>query len=162
MKIRMWFYWNRIIVQSKNISKAANDVISNNSKRKDKNLWTDKDGGEFITYYRAGNEHEEARYVIQNIKKELEKKPDREYGDVAVLYRTNAQSRVMEETLIKTNIPYRMIGGHKFYDRKEIKDILAYLTLIANPKDNLSFARVVNEPKRGIGASTGGKIVISC
>ena len=146
---------------TKNILKAANDVISHNSKRKDKNLWTDKDGGEFITYYRAGNEHEEARYVIQHIQQELEKNPDREYGDFAVLYRTNAQSRVMEETLIKTNIPYKMVGGHKFYDRKEIKDVLAYLTLIANPKDNLSFTRVVNEPKRGIGASTVEKLALA-
>src|SRR5690606_19568100 len=144
-----------------NILKAANDVISHNSKRKDKNLWTDRNGGEFITYYRAGNEHEEARYVVQHIQKELEKNPDREYGDFAVLYRTNAQSRVMEETLIKTTIPYKMIGGHKFYDRKEIKDVLAYLTLIANPKDNLSFARVVNEPKRGIGASTVEKLSLA-
>ena len=146
---------------SKNILKAANDVISHNTKRKDKNLWTDKTGGEFITYYRAGNEHEEARFVIQHIQKELEKNPNRVYGDFAVLYRTNAQSRVMEETLIKTNIPYRMVGGHKFYDRKEIKDVLAYLTLIANPKDNLSFARVVNEPKRGIGASTVEKLALA-
>ncbi|OJF91555.1 ATP-dependent DNA helicase PcrA [Alkalibacterium sp. 20] len=146
---------------TKNILKAANDVISHNSKRKDKHLWTDKNGGEFITYYRAGNEHEEARYVIQHIQKELEKNPDREFGDFAVLYRTNAQSRVMEETLIKTNIPYRMVGGHKFYDRKEIKDVLAYLTLIANPKDNLSFARIVNEPKRGIGASTVEKLALA-
>ncbi|WP_423189888.1 DNA helicase PcrA [Alkalibacterium sp. f15] len=146
---------------TKNILKAANDVISHNSKRKDKHLWTDKNGGEFITYYRAGNEHEEARYVIQHIQQELEKNPDREYGDFAVLYRTNAQSRVMEETLIKTNIPYRMVGGHKFYDRKEIKDVLAYLTLIANPKDNLSFARIVNEPKRGIGASTVEKLALA-
>ncbi|MFO8068571.1 MAG: DNA helicase PcrA [Alkalibacterium sp.] len=146
---------------TKNILKAANDVISHNSKRKDKHLWTDKNGGEFITYYRAGNEHEESRYVIQHIQKELEKNPDREYGDFAVLYRTNAQSRVMEETLIKTNIPYRMVGGHKFYDRKEIKDVLAYLTLIANPKDNLSLARIINEPKRGIGASTVEKLALA-
>lgn len=140
------------------ILKAANDVIANNLNRKDKNLWTDNHSGEKITYYRAGNEHEESRFVVQQIQKEIENDSTKQYGDFAVLYRTNAQSRVMEETLIKTNIPYKMVGGHKFYDRKEIKDTLAYLTLIANPKDNLSFARIVNEPKRGIGASTVEKL----
>ena len=85
----------------------------------------------------------------------------KEYNDFAVLYRTNAQSRIMEETLIKTNIPYRMVGGHKFYDRKEIKDILAYLTLIANPSDNFRFNRVVNVPKRGIGASSLEKLILA-
>jgi len=141
------------------ILKAANDVISYNINRKDKSLWTENDPGDKIIYYRAGNEHEEARFVVQQIQQELEKNPDREYGDFAVLYRTNAQSRVMEETLIKTNIPYKMVGGHKFYERKEIKDVLAYLTLVANPSDNLSFIRVVNEPKRGIGASTIEKLI---
>ncbi|GAB2481385.1 DNA helicase PcrA [Alkalibacterium psychrotolerans] len=140
------------------ILKAANAVIANNVNRKDKKLWTDNTDGELITYYRAGNEHEEARFVVQQLQKEMEKDSKKQYGDFAVLYRTNAQSRVMEETLIKTNIPYRMVGGHKFYDRKEIKDVLAYLTLLANPKDNLSFTRVVNEPKRGIGTSTVEKL----
>ncbi|WP_176586647.1 DNA helicase PcrA [Alkalibacterium pelagium] len=140
------------------ILKAANAVISNNLNRKKKNLWTDNAGGDKVVYYRGGNEHEESRYVVQQIQKEMESDPTKEYGDFAVLYRTNAQSRVMEETLIKTNIPYKMVGGHKFYDRKEIKDTLAYLTLIANPKDNLSFARVVNEPKRGIGNTTVDKL----
>lgn len=140
------------------ILKAANAVIANNTNRKDKSLWTDNKGGEKIVYYRAGNEHEESRFVVQQIQKEMETNRSLQYGDFAVLYRTNAQSRVMEETLIKTNIPYKMVGGHKFYDRKEIKDTLAYLTLIANPKDNLSFTRVVNEPKRGIGASTVEKL----
>ncbi|WP_425541695.1 DNA helicase PcrA [Alkalibacterium iburiense] len=143
---------------TKNILKAANDVISYNLNRKDKNLWTDNDRGEKIVYYRAANEHEESRYVVQQIQKEMENDPTKQYGDFAVLYRTNAQSRVIEETLIKTNIPYKMVGGHKFYDRKEIKDVLAYLTLIANPRDNMSFIRVVNEPKRGIGLSTVGKL----
>lgn len=146
---------------TKNILKAANDVISHNIKRKDKNLWTDNDSGEKITYYRAGNEHEESRYVVQQIQTILENDKAKKYGDFAVLYRTNAQSRVMEETLVKTNTPYKMVGGHKFYDRKEIKDTLAYLTLIANPKDNLSFARVVNEPKRGIGGSTVEKLALA-
>lgn len=146
---------------TKNILAAANHVISNNINRKDKKLWTDNHDGHKIVYYRAGNEHEESRYIIQQIKEEMENDSKKKYDDFAVLYRTNAQSRVMEETLIKTNIPYRMVGGHKFYDRKEIKDILAYLTLIANPSDNLSFSRVVNVPKRGIGASSVDKLRLS-
>lgn len=143
---------------TKNILQAANHVISNNLNRKEKSLWTDNHDGHKIVYYRAGNEHEESRYIVQQIKEEMEQDPKKEYNDFAVLYRTNAQSRVLEETLIKTAIPYRMVGGHKFYDRKEIKDILAYLTLIANPSDNLSFSRVVNVPKRGIGASSVDKL----
>lgn len=139
---------------TKKILKAANDVISNNQNRKEKKLWTENNDGENITLYRAGNEHEETRFVVQKINQEIEKHPDLSYGDFAVLYRTNAMSRVMEETLVKTNIPYRMIGGTGFYDRKEIKDVLAYLTLIANPADSLSFNRIVNEPKRGIGAAS--------
>lgn len=139
---------------TKKILKAANDVISNNQNRKEKKLWTENTDGEKITLYRAGNEHEETRFVVQKINQEIEKHPDLSYGDFAVLYRTNAMSRVMEETLVKTNIPYRMIGGTGFYDRKEIKDVLAYLSLIANPADSLSFNRIVNEPKRGIGAAS--------
>lgn len=139
---------------TKTILKAANDVITHNLNRKDKKLWTDNADGEKITLYRAGNEHEETRFVVQKLKEAMEQNPKLSYGDFAVLYRTNAMSRVMEETLIKTNVPYRMVGGTGFYDRKEIKDVLAYLTLIANPADNLSFTRVVNEPKRGIGNTT--------
>jgi DNA helicase-2/ATP-dependent DNA helicase PcrA len=139
---------------TKSILKAANDVIANNLNRKPKKLWTDNTEGEKITLYRAGNEHEETRFVVQKIKEILGNRPELSYGDFAVLYRTNAMSRVMEETLVKTNVPYRMVGGTGFYDRKEIKDVLAYLTLIANPSDNLSFARIVNEPKRGIGGTT--------
>ncbi|WP_143745151.1 DNA helicase PcrA [Marinilactibacillus piezotolerans] len=146
---------------TQNILQAANHVISNNLNRKEKSLWTDNHEGPKIVYYRAGNEHEESRYIVQQVKEEMEQHPERKYGDFAVLYRTNAQSRVMEETLIKTNIPYRMVGGHKFYDRKEIKDILAYLTLIANPADNLSFTRIVNVPKRGIGTSSVDKLLLA-
>ena len=106
---------------TKNILQAANHVISHNINRIEKNLWTDNHDGNKIVYYRAGNEHEESRYIVQQIKEEMALDSKKEYNDFAVLYRTNAQSRIMEETLIKTNIPYRMVGGHKFYDRKEIK-----------------------------------------
>lgn len=135
---------------TKNILTAANHVIGNNSNRKDKNLWTDNEPGEKIVYYRGDNERDETRYIVGVIQEEIQNQ-QRKYGDFAVLYRTNAQSRVMEEMLLKANMPYKMVGGHKFYERKEIKDILAYLNILANPQDSLSFARVVNEPKRGIG-----------
>lgn len=138
---------------TKTILAAANQVIANNSNRKEKNLWTQNSDGEKITYYHGESERDEARFIVSEIQKQQREK-QRKYGDFAVLYRTNAQSRVVEETLLKANIPYKMVGGHKFYDRKEIKDILAYLQVIANPADSLSFARVVNTPKRGIGATS--------
>ena len=142
---------------TKFILQAANDVIGNNSKRKVKKLWTDNHDGEKITYYRGQSEGDESRYVISKIQEEM-KANHYNYGDFAVLYRTNAQSRVIEDSLLKSNIPYKMVGGHKFYDRKEIRDILAYLRLIANPDDNMSFERVVNVPKRGIGPGTIEKL----
>lgn len=135
---------------TKNILKAANGVISNNQNRKEKNLWTDNDDGERITYYRAQSEHDEARYIVSTMQEQKEKM-GRKYGDFAILYRTNAQSRVIEDTLVKSNIPYKMVGGRKFYDRKEIKDVMAYLRLLSNPADDLSFNRIINVPKRGIG-----------
>ncbi|GAX03804.1 ATP-dependent DNA helicase PcrA [Secundilactobacillus pentosiphilus] len=135
---------------TKTILDAANQVIKNNGYRKDKNLWTENDQGEKIHYYRGQSENDEARYVVAQIQ-DLMKEQHYQYGDFAVLYRTNAQSRVMEETLVKANVPYTIVGGHKFYDRKEIKDMLAYLTLVANGADTLSLERVINEPKRGIG-----------
>ena len=135
---------------TKNILQAANDVIQNNINRKDKNLWTDNPKGEEITYYRAQSEHDEARYIVSIMQEEFRNK-NHHPGDFAILYRTNAQSRVIEDTLLKSNIHYKMVGGHKFYDRKEIKDIMAYLRLIANPADDLSFNRIINVPKRGIG-----------
>ncbi|MFT8318994.1 MAG: DNA helicase PcrA [Sporolactobacillus sp.] len=141
---------------TKKILDAANHVIENNLNRKPKNLWTKNDDGQKIAYYQAGTEHEEAYYVAGKMQ-ELAKDGFR-YSDLAVLYRTNAQSRVIEETLVKSNIPYRMIGSIKFYERKEIKDILSYLKLIANPDDDISLARVINEPKRGIGASSMDKL----
>lgn len=132
------------------ILKAANAVIKNNNNRKDKRLWTDNTEGEQITYYRAQSEHDEARFIVGTMQEQVREK-NRKYGNFAILYRTNAQSRVIEDTLIKSNIRYKMVGGHKFYDRKEIKDIMAYLRLIANPADDLSFNRIINVPKRGIG-----------
>ena len=131
---------------------AANQVIRNNKQRKDKNLWTSRGKGEKIKYYRAYNEKDEAQYVIRKIK-ELRNK-EVEYKDIAVLYRTNAQSRVLEEEMLKENMPYRVIGSFYFYSRKEIKDLIAYLRLIHNSKDNVSLLRVINTPKRGIGLKT--------
>lgn len=131
---------------------AANQVIKNNTQRKDKNLWTSRGKGEKIKYYRAYNERDEAQYVIRKIK-ELRNK-DVEYKDIAILYRTNAQSRVLEEEMLKENMPYRVIGSFYFYSRKEIKDLIAYLRLIHNSKDNVSLLRVINTPKRGIGLKT--------
>ncbi|MFV0561257.1 MAG: DNA helicase PcrA [Enterococcus sp.] len=142
---------------TKTILDAANQVIENNANRRPKKLWTENQSGDKITYYRADNERGETQFVVSQMQKEL-RENQRDYGDFAVLYRTNAQSRVMEETLLKANIPYKMIGGHKFYDRKEIKDILAYLNVIANPSDSLSFERIVNSPKRGIGPGSIDKL----
>lgn len=143
---------------TKTILDAANKVIENNFNRKPKNLWTDKTGGRNITYYQGDNEHDEGHYIAGKIR-EMTAGGPRKCSDIAILYRTNAQSRVMEEILIKSNIPYNIVGGIKFYDRKEIKDILAYLRLIANPDDDISMMRIINVPKRGIGASTVDKIL---
>ena len=142
---------------TKNILSAANQVIENNSNRKPKNLWTENKEGNKITYYRADNERDETRFIVDRMQEEI-RSNHRNYGDFAILYRTNAQSRVMEETLLKANIPYNMVGGHKFYDRKEIKDILAYLNVLANPQDSISFERIVNSPKRGIGPGSIEKL----
>ncbi|BAC12715.1 ATP-dependent DNA helicase [Oceanobacillus iheyensis HTE831] len=138
---------------TKSILQAANQVISNNSGRKPKNLWTDNIDGKNLNYYQGGTEQEEALFVtdkIQQLIRENEYKP----SDVAILYRTNAQSRAIEDTLLKSGINYQMVGGMKFYDRKEIKDMIAYLRLITNPDDDISFVRVVNEPKRGVGKTS--------
>ena len=131
---------------------AANQVIKNNTQRKDKNLWTSRGKGEKIKYYRAYNEKDEAQYVIRKIK-ELRNR-NVEYKDIAILYRTNAQSRVLEEEMLKENLPYRVVGSFYFYSRKEIKDLIAYLRLLHNSKDNVSLLRVINTPKRGIGLKT--------
>ena len=136
---------------------AANQVIANNVNRKDKKLWTQNGQGDKISYYRAQSEHDEAYYVVKQIEKQRQAH-GYAYGDFAILYRTNAQSRLIEETFMKSSIPYTMVGGHKFYDRMEIRDLLGYLTLVANPDDSLSFERVVNVPKRGIGATSLTKL----
>ncbi|MGD7008840.1 DNA helicase PcrA [Metabacillus sp. 84] len=138
---------------TKRILNAANEVIQNNSNRKPKNLWTENQDGPKLVYYRADSESAEGQFVAGKIK-ELYDQGKRKFSDCAILYRTNAQSRVMEEILLKSNIQYQIVGGIKFYDRKEIKDLLAYLRMIANPDDDISFARIVNVPKRGIGATS--------
>ncbi|QDI92651.1 DNA helicase PcrA [Salicibibacter halophilus] len=142
---------------TKTILSAANEVIKNNSGRKPKNLWTENKDGTRIHFYEAMDEREEAFYVVNQIKEAAQAK-QQGYQDFAILYRTNAQSRVMEELFVKSNIPYQMIGGTKFYDRKEIKDVLAYLRVIANPDDDISLRRIINVPKRGIGATTVDKV----
>ena len=142
---------------TKTILQAANDVIKNNRHRRPKNLWTQNEDGEEIVYYRANDEQDEAVFVAKTIE-ELSREAGYKHRDFAVLYRTNAQSRTIEEALLKSNIPYTMVGGTKFYSRKEIRDVIAYLNLIANLSDNISFERIINEPKRGIGPGTVDKI----
>ncbi|KAA0546356.1 DNA helicase PcrA [Bacillus sp. BGMRC 2118] len=142
---------------TKRILQAANEVIEKNGNRKPKKLWTENDEGNKIVYYRGSTEQDECYYVA-GIIKQLLNSGQRTANDFAILYRTNAQSRVMEEVLLKSNISYNIVGGTKFYDRKEIKDILAYLRLIANPNDDISLERIINVPKRGIGATTLDKI----
>ena len=136
---------------------AANAVIENNTGRKPKNLWTDKGKGQPIIYYQATDERDEARYVVERLQ-ELQRQEHISYGDAAVLYRTNTQSRVFEEILVKSGIPYIMVGGTKFYERKEVKDILAYLQVVHNPHDGLSLQRIINVPRRGIGDATIAKL----
>ncbi|GAA0180679.1 DNA helicase PcrA [Clostridium sediminicola] len=139
------------------ILNAANIVIKNNMNRKNKVLRTENEAGEKVKIYRATSDIDEATFVANNIKK-LAESGARRYKDFAILYRTNAQSRIFEDVLIKNSVPYRIIGGLKFYDRKEIKDIMSYLKLINNPLDNVSFNRTINVPKRGIGNATIEKI----
>ena len=134
------------------ILNAANDVIKNNKMKKEKNLWTSRGEGNKVKYYRALSESDEAYYVVKCIKQSISN--GNNYDDIAVLYRTNAQSRNLEEAMLKENIPYRVVGSFYFYSRKEIKDLLAYLRLIHNEKDNISLLRVINTPKRGIGLKT--------
>ena len=132
---------------------AANAVIENNTGRKPKNLWTDNGNGTEIIYYQAMDERDEARFVIEQLQ-DLQRNNGVKLGDAAVLYRTNTQSRVFEEMLIKSGISYNMVGSTKFYERKEIKDIIAYLRVIFNPNDSLSLLRIINVPRRGIGDAT--------
>lgn len=142
---------------TKRILLAANKVIANNMNRKAKNLWTENPEGNKLVYYRADSEQGEAQFVAGKIK-ELTREGKYKLTDIAILYRTNAQSRVMEEVLLKSNIEYSIVGGTKFYDRKEIRDMLAYLRLISNPDGDLNLIRVINVPKRGIGSSSLDKI----
>ena len=142
---------------TKKILQAANEVIKNNRNRRPKKLWTQNDDGEQIVYYRANDERDEAVFVASTIDNII-REEGKNFKDFAVLYRTNAQSRTIEEALLKSNIPYTMVGGTKFYSRKEIRAVISYLNLIANPADNISFERVVNEPKRGVGPGTLEKI----
>lgn len=138
---------------TKQILEAANAVIRHNVVRKDKNLWTENEEGEKIRFRDCISDRTEAAFVVREISKLVEHENFR-YGEIAILYRTNAQSRVLEEKFINAQIPYFIVGGLKFYERKEIKDILAYLRLIFNPRDNVSFMRIINVPKRGLGATT--------
>lgn len=139
-----------------NILKAANKLIENNDERKDKNLWTSKDEGAQVLYKKSAVETEEARFVIDEINLLLNEGYN--LKDIAILYRTNAQSRIFEEFLMKNLLDYRVVGGLKFYDRKEIKDLVAYLKVLVNPKDDISLKRIINEPKKGIGAKTLEKL----
>ena len=138
---------------TKTILNAANAVIDNNESRPRKTLWTENPSGNKVIHYQAQTEHDEADYIAGAIynRHEISHEP---YGDMAILIRTNAQSRVLEEKLMRYAIPYTMVGGTKFYDRKEIKDVLAYLRLLYNPEDSLSLTRIINVPKRNIGATT--------
>nr|WP_236932756.1 3'-5' exonuclease [Geosporobacter ferrireducens] len=142
---------------TQNILDAANCVIKNNRGRKSKVLWTSNRVGDRIRYYKAMNEHEEGQFIVSQIQ-EMYESEGRNYGEFAILYRTNAQSRVLEEMLMRAGVPYRIFGGLKFYARKEIKDIIAYLRLIQNSVDDLSVRRVINVPKRGIGDKTIEKL----
>jgi len=138
---------------TKNILNAANHVINKNSSKLDKKLWTENDEGDKIKYFTAKNEYDEGQYIVDTIDK-MVRENGLKYSDFAVLFRTNAQARAIEEVFMRESTPYRLIGGLKFYSRKEIKDMIAYLKLIHNPNDNVSLKRIINEPKRGIGDTT--------
>ncbi len=144
---------------TKTILDAANSVIHNNTKRKDKTLWTENDKGSIIHVKKADNEYDEARFVADKIN-ELAVKGERKYKDFAVLYRANAQSRALEDCFVKKSIPYRLFGGVRFYERKEIKDILSYLKVIANPADTIALKRIINVPKRGLGEASIDKVEV--
>ena len=134
-----------------NILDAANQVIAHNTGRKEKTLWTDDDAGDLIRLFSAGDEREEAAWICEQIRRQHQVSP---YSEMAVLYRTHAQSRVIEEMLMRAGIPYKVFGGTRFYDRREVRDALAYLRLIVNPADDISLKRIINVPKRAIGDAT--------
>lgn len=137
---------------TQNILDAANSVISNNKGRMGKSLWTSNGGGNKVFVYTGTNEYDEARYIARQIKNHFDEQGS--FSDCAILYRTNAQSRVIEEMLMRESVPYKVLSGLRFYDRKEIKDIIAYLRVVYNPNDDVSLARIINEPKRKIGNAT--------
>lgn len=145
---------------TQNILNAASHMVRQNRMRKEKRLWTENPEGELITIYVAEDEEDEARFVVKKIIEQLESKLH--YRDIAVFYRINAQSRAIEDELVRNRIPYTVVGGMKFYERKEIKDILAYLRIISNPDDDLSLKRIINIPPRGIGEKTVEKIETYC
>ncbi len=144
---------------TQNILNAANEVIKNNSSKIEKVLWTQNKEGDKIDYKTLNNEYEEVEYVVDKID-EVCRKEEKKYSDFAVLFRTNAQARVLEEVFMKSGTPYKLIGGIKFYARKEIKDIISYLKLINNKNDNIALKRIINEPKRGIGDTAVDKLDI--
>ncbi|MEK7773737.1 MAG: UvrD-helicase domain-containing protein, partial [Deltaproteobacteria bacterium] len=144
---------------TKNILSAANSVIIKNKTRLEKTLWTENQAGETLLFEEALDEYDEARRVIKGLKGLIDGAGSYSYGDCAIFYRTNAQSRVFEEQLIREGIPYTIVGGVRFYDRREIKDAVAYLRVIANPNDSLSLQRVINNPPRGVGKATFDKVL---
>ena len=138
---------------TQNILQLANALIEHNVQRKPKSLWTEADHGELAVRHRAENEHDEAWFVATEVERLVQEEGFR-YGEIAVFYRTNAQSRVLEDVFMRAGLPYRIVGGVRFYQRKEIKDVLAYLRAVVNPGDLISIRRVINMPKRGIGEAT--------
>ena len=147
---------------TKTILEAANEVIKNNTERIDKNLWTNEKKDSPIIYKECYNDKEEAQWIIKNIIAECNSGHNRKYKDFAILIRTNALSHSLEDAFVNKNIPYTLVGAKKFYDRKEIKDVLAYMKLLANPSDMLSFKRIINVPKRGIGETSYARIEAYC
>ncbi len=138
---------------TKNILEAANRVVSHNKSRKIKKLWTDNEEGQTITIVPVSNEYREAEMIAKNIVGSIEE-GERDYKEFAILYRTNAQSRILEEKMVENSIPYRLLGGTRFYERKEIKDLISYLKVVANIKDDVAIKRIINVPKRGIGTAS--------
>ncbi len=137
---------------------AANSVIANNVSRKPKNLWTEGGEGPRIVRYRAEDEHDEAEWVAHEILR-LRSEQGLRWGDVAIFYRTNSQSRALEEAMVRAEVPYKVVGGTRFYDRREVRDVLAYLRVLVNPDDEVSWRRMVNVPRRGVGDSSVAKFV---
>ena len=143
---------------TKNILSASNSIIKNNSERIEKALWTQTTEGEPVVYEECLNEYQEARFVVNRVRAAMSKEPELKFKDFTVLYRTNTQSRPFEELFFEEGIPYNIVGGFRFFDRREIKDTLSYLKALANPEDSLNFLRIINVPPRGIGKSSLEKV----